>query len=112
VSKLKTDVANNTNFFSIIEFDGQDPTQQKSDPQYSVIQSAIAERTYEESGDYVIRPFNVDSLASANSATFFYELSSGTAYVRGNRVDRLNSTLIETPRATTTDFALDQIDFQ
>ena len=109
VSKLKTDVANNTNFFSIIEFDGQEPTQQKSGAQYAVIQSAIAERTYEESGDYVVRPFQLDTLPSSNSSTFYYELSSGVAYVRGYQIEKLNSTRIETDRATTTDFSTDKI---
>ena len=104
VSKTISDTANNTNFFAITQFDQNQPTQQKSDPQYAALQKALAERTYDESGDYVIRPFKLDTLPSANgnANTFDYEISSGTAYIRGNRIDKMNSVLINTVRATTT----------
>ena len=108
VSKTITDTTNNTNFFSIVQFDQNKPVQQKTDPQYSEIQTEIARSTYEESGDYTIRPFKLDT-RPVNSDKFDYELSSGTAYVRGYRVDIINSKLIEADRAKTTNTASSQI---
>ena len=46
VSKLKTDTANLINFFSIVEFDGRQPTIQKDNPQYAAIMDEFSKRTY------------------------------------------------------------------
>lgn len=110
VCKEKTDAANNIQFFSIVEFDGQSPTQQNDDPTYAAIGKAIADRTYEESGDYVVKPFNIETRNNdANSSTFFYEISPGIAYVRGNRIEKIGPTKVESPRGITTAYAENQI---
>jgi hypothetical protein len=50
----------------------------------------LAKRTYEESGDYFIKPFTAETrVNSSNSQSFFYEMSSGIAYVRGNRIEKI-----------------------
>ena len=110
VSKSRTDIANNTNFFAIVEFDDSIPTKQADDPVYSAIGKSIADRTYEESGDYVIKPFIIESRVNdANNQTFFYEISPGIAYVRGNRIEKLGTTKIETTRGIDYAYAMDQI---
>lgn len=110
VAKEKTDVANNKNFFTIIEFDGGLPVEQKDDPSYNKLQETLSSRTYEESGDYVLENFHIEPrINDANSSTFFYEISPGVAYVRGNRIEKLATTKILTDRAITTEYALNQI---
>lgn len=110
VAKTRDDAANNKNFFSIVEFDGQQPTQQNDDPAFSTLQQSLSRRTYEESGDYVIEPFKIESVVNeANSQTFYYEISPGVAYVRGNRIEKIGPTKVLAPRAIETEFALNQV---
>ena len=69
----------------------------------------MAKRTFEESGDYVIKPFQVDIQAhESNNSLFYYNASPGIAYVDGYRVELLSPrrTLVE--RAVTTNTAIDQ----
>jgi hypothetical protein len=109
VSKLKTDTSN-TNFFSIVEFDSNEPTQQRDITEYNAIQKELAKRTYEESGDYFIKPFTSETrVNSSNSQSFFYEMSSGIAYVRGNRIEKISTVNVEADRAIATEFAENQI---
>ena len=110
VSKLRTDSANNKTFFAIVEFDSNEPTEQNDDPQYNVVQQQFSRRTYEESGDYVIKPFQIETRTnSSNTQSFDYEVSTGIAYVRGNRIEKIGSTRVEAPRAITTEVAQNQI---
>lgn len=110
VSKTRSDSSNNTNFFSIIEFDGNQPTQQQDDPAYAALQKSMAGRTYDESGDYIIKPFQIETRVNeANSQTFYYEVSPGIAYIRGYKVEKIGPTKIEVPRATTTDVTQNMI---
>jgi len=110
VSKTRTDAANNKNFFAIVEFDANEPTEQKDKPEYSQLETQIARRTYEESGDYVIKPFRVESrVNAANTETFFYEVSSGIASIRGFRVEKVGATKLQATKASTTDYVQNQI---
>lgn len=105
------DTANTTpNFFPIVEFDGSSPTEQNDDPEYSRLQEKLSKRTWEESGDYVIEPFKIETLVnSANSQTFFYQISPGVGYVRGNRIEKVGITKIEAPRAIDTQYDLNKV---
>jgi len=110
VSKTRTDTANNKNFFAIVEFDGQEPTEQKDGPVYNALEQQLARKTYEESGDYVVKPFQIEAIPnSSNTQSFYYEVSSGIGYVRGFRIEKVGSTKVEAPRATTTEVAQNQI---
>ena len=91
---------------------------------YSIFKDELARRTYDESGDYYIRPFAVDIRESLNDRIgnkgvylpgqltqdgntpsddlFSLQISSGKAYVRGYEIDKISSTSvdIEKPRTT------------
>lgn len=109
ISKTRADVSN-TNFFAIVEFDGTTPTEQKDQPVYNVLEQQLARKTYEESGDYTIYPFQVETRVNAsNSQSFYYEISPGVAYVRGYRIEKVGTTLVEAPRATTTKVSQNQL---
>lgn len=106
VAKTRSDSSNNTTFFAIVEFDGQQPTQQKDNAEYNALLDQLSVRTYEESGDYVIRPFQIETRVNeANSQSFYYEISSGIGYVRGKRIEKIGTTKVEAPRATNTAIA-------
>jgi len=89
--------------------------EQKS--QYNIIKDYMAERTYDESGDYTVEPFNVSVNNSlndrlGNNGLFFnteiteqrnspsedlmcLKISPGKAYVRGYDVEKISTTIID-----------------
>lgn len=109
VAKTRSNSTNSTNFFAITEFDGGEASQKQIDPVYNKLGEEFARRTLEESGDYVVKPFQVDSYQSANASTFLYDVSPGIAYIRGYRVELIGSKTVETERAITTEVNQNQV---
>lgn len=99
-------------FLPILEFDGGDGhiVEKNRDPQLSTLGDQMAKRTAEESGDYVIKPFQISTEpVTGNTQSFFYRTSSGIAYVDGYRVEFLHGRSVEAPRATTTEWLNNQV---
>lgn len=111
------DASNNSitipsNFLPVVEFDGGDGriVELQKDPQLSRLGDILATRTREESGDYIVKPFQVDVTAhESNNFTFYYNASPGIAYIDGYRVELLSPRKIEVDRAITTNTFSDQI---
>ena len=68
---------------------------------YNRINDIIAQRTKEESGNYIVEPFTV-SYDSADASNLQLTVSEGTAYVNGYRVNNPTPTKISVPRSTDT----------
>lgn len=101
-----------TNFLPVVEFDGGDGriVELQRDPQLSTLGDILATRTREESGDYIVKPFQVDVTAhESNNFTFYYNASPGIAYIDGYRVELLSPRKIEVDRAITTNSISDQV---
>jgi len=76
---------------------------QESDA-YNKINELLALRTSEESGDYVVDPFQIHfEDATANDSTLELIVSAGTAYVNGFRVDNPSAIKLNVPRPQETD---------
>jgi hypothetical protein len=97
---------------------------QKTTTDYSIIANELARRTYAESGDYYVTPFDVSvkeslnnglgnrgifnagqftyggSTASDNLAV--YQVSPGKAFVRGYEIETISSTFLDLPKPRTT----------
>jgi hypothetical protein len=121
--KLLTD-DKNTDFVELLVVeDGQvKVAQQKT--QYNIIKDYLAKRTYDESGDYVVQPFDLllqDSLNDriGSDGIFFSDqltpsgntpsddlaclkIGDGIAYVRGYDVNKTGSTIIDVEKPRTT----------
>jgi hypothetical protein len=121
--KLISDL-NDTDFVELLRVeDGKIKIiEQKS--QYNIIRDYMAERTYDESGDYTVEPFNVSVNNSlndrlGNNGLFFntetteqkntpsedlmcLKISPGKAYVRGYDIEKISTTIIDVdkPRDT------------
>lgn len=84
-------------------------TKLQSTPIYSEIEEVLARRTYDESGNYIVRPFKVrvqdSQIDQANN--FALEISAGKAYVYGFEAENQSPTFIEIPRARNTKSKLD-----
>jgi hypothetical protein len=102
-AKLRSDTANNQNFFAIVEFeDNNRATEENTGEEgLNILRDVMALRTDEESGDYVVKQFAVETIVdSANSDLFYYQVSPGIGYVDGYRVEFKASKKVSAPRAT------------
>ena len=72
---------------------------------YSKIEELLALRTKEESGDYVVEPFivNVSDNDNGTDANLELNVSEGTAYVNGYRVENQSPVVLNLPRPVETE---------
>jgi hypothetical protein len=71
--------------------------------QYNKINDVLALRTKEESGNYIVRPFNISYDSDASDSTILnLKVSEGTAYVNGYRANQALPSIIEVNRARDT----------
>jgi hypothetical protein len=91
INKTSADVPDD--FLYIAEFSNGQPYKQNRQTVYNVIEKDIAQRSYEQAGDYVLDPFLVNTKSPtsfSNEATKFNVLiDPGTAYINGNRIQTL-----------------------
>jgi hypothetical protein len=99
------------NLFSVI--DGK-VIELNERPTYNIIRDEIARRTMDESGDYYVRGFNTiveEHLDSGNGGYLSYDrggnpmllsvqVEPGTAYVKGYEVNKLVTSFLDVPKAT------------
>jgi len=110
VAKNKADIGSDSDFFPIVEFGEETkPVKQNTEPEYNILGEEFAKRTFEESGDYYIKPFVVTTKNHEQSSKFYYTVDKGIAYVKGERIETINKIDIEAPRNTETKFYNDNI---
>lgn len=94
----------NSEFFTIVDFAQGSPYKQNGSTVYATIGDMIAQRTYEESGNYVLDPFTLTTKDSANTARagskFNIYIDPGLAYINGYRVKTSASYVAEIDKAT------------
>src|SRR6056300_861800 len=82
--------------------------------EYAVLEDTFARRTYDESGDYTVRPFDIDvreHLNSGNNRGIYTSgnggdatklavgLSPGKAYVKGYEIEKIGTTFVDVDKA-------------
>lgn len=112
----KNDEQDGDKFIRVAELTYGIPTTIVSQTEYNKIMDAMAQRTYEESGDYTVKPFSLKYIehkaatildpdgasVDGNEAYVRAFLSSGLAYVNGYRIDKPTETFFDVPKARTT----------
>ena len=94
-------------FYELLRVENGVITKQVSYPIYSELEKTLARRTYDESGDYVVKPFRVNISAntpagsSENTSTFLVNVEPGKAYVRGFEFETVGTQKIPAQRART-----------
>lgn len=96
-----TDALPSNNFFSLVEWQNGNPVRLKQQTAYSTLGREMARRTHEESGNYVVRPFNITT-EHGNTTHFNIVTSSGLGYIEGYRVENSDSLRIPVRRGTDT----------
>ena len=80
--------ANTSNFFSVVKFQDGVPNLIHTDPQFVRLGAELARRTYEESGNYIIDPFELTVTSNtSNVNNLVLEVDRGLGYVQGYRVE-------------------------
>jgi hypothetical protein len=117
--KLISDL-NDTDFVELLRVENGKIKIIEQKSQYNIIKDYMAERTYDESGDYTVEPFNVSVNNSlndrlGNNGLFFntetteqknkpsedlmcLKISPGKAYVRGYDIEKISTTIIDVPK--------------
>ena len=113
LAKRTLDSVDDSRFFELLRVENGIITKQVSYPIYSELEKTFARRTYDESGNYAVRPFrinlsaNTPAGASENTSTFIINVEPGKAYVNGFEFETIGTTKIPAPRARTTKSHLD-----
>ena len=88
-----------TQFIELARIEEGNLTKYDRFPIYSVLEDTLARRTYDESGNYTVRPFKLAlETSTANSANMSLILSPGKAYVYGYEYETVASTTINIPK--------------
>jgi len=125
LSKKSTDDYNDSDFVEVLKVVNGDKRKIQEKSSYNIIQDYMAERTYEESGNYTVAPFNIkinNSLNDrlGNAGVYFADqktdegatpsddlaclrVGGGTAYVRGYQIDTGNTTILDVPKPRDTE---------
>lgn len=108
LAKRRLDSVDDSRFFELLRVENGLITKQVKYPIYSEIEKTLARRTFDESGDYTVKPFSI-SLASntACSNVFVVNIEPGKAYVKGFEFETQGTQKIEVPKARTTNTSID-----
>lgn len=94
-----------TQFVEIAQIQGGVPLKIVETPIYAAIGDELARRTFDESGDYIIKNFPITITDSAaNSAYANISLGAGKAYIKGYEFGTGAPTVISVPKPRTTKF--------
>ena len=96
-----------SDFLEIIRIVNGQTVKKELYPQYAVIEDTLARRTYDESGNYTVEPFDLNMtyrnvVGGITGATLSAELGQGKAYIFGYEFETQGTTVLTLPRARTT----------
>lgn len=125
LSKKNIDDLDTDSFVEILRVKNGAPQFFNENTQYNLIRDELARRTFDESGNYFVKPFSLfvrDSLNDRirNQGVYFegqrtvqgnnpsedsmvYQIGPGKAYVGGYDVETISPTLIDVPKTRTTE---------
>ena len=102
------------NFYELLRLSSGVLQNQVRTTEYAVLEDTLARRTFDESGDYVVRPFDIDvreHLSSGNNRGIYTSsnggdatklavgFSPGKAYVKGYEIDTIATTFLNVDKA-------------
>jgi len=126
ISLMKKDLddTNDQNFIEIARVQGGELQTFVQDTQYNLINDTLAARTYDESGDYYVKPFEVFAKESLNDQIgnkgiytseqktqqgnipsddlMVMQISPGKAYVKGYAIEKISTGFIDVPKPRST----------
>lgn len=104
LAKRALDSEDDAKFIQIAKVEDGVIRSQVKTPIYSEIEEVMARRTYDESGNYIVKPFvlKVEESTQDPANNFTLTISPGKAYLYGFEVENQSETRIEIPRSRST----------
>src|SRR6056300_868572 len=114
LTKKPLSSTDDNNFYELLRLSSGTLQNQVRTTEYAVLEDTLARRTYDESGDYVVKPFEIDvreHLALGNNRGIYTSanggdatklavgFSPGKAYVKGYEIDTIATTYIDVDKA-------------
>ncbi len=120
LAKYELDSVVDSSFVELMRINGGEVVKQVEHTTYNIVEDTLARRTYDESGDYVVRPYDIDIRENLKTATnngvyaatdvtvqnhapsedmLAVGFSQGKAYVRGYEVSNLGVSFIDLDKA-------------
>lgn len=108
LSKRLLSSTDDSRFFELLRIENGVVTKQVEYPMLGNIEKTLARRTYDESGDYTVRPFKVTvSDDPANTSTFLVNIEPGKAYVKGFEFETISTVRMVADKARSTNTSTD-----
>jgi hypothetical protein len=105
LAKRTLSSVDDSRFFELLRVENGVVTKQVSYPIYSELEKTLARRTYDESGNYAVKPFRINLSANTppglaeNTQSFIINVEPGKAYVKGFEFETIGTTKIPANRA-------------
>lgn len=105
-TRLLTDVNEvDPNFVEFVRVDEGEIVSEVKNPKYNELEHEFARRTYDESGSYTVRPFQISFEDHETDDTKVnVVLDAGKAYVFGYEMETIGKTVLEIDKARDTEF--------
>ena len=103
-ASTELDKSADENFIELMRVENGQKTKEVKYPLYGEIEKTLARRTFDESGDYTVRPFGlqlVDNIGG-NTELLSAGLEPGKAYVKGYEYENISTTFLDIDKARTT----------
>jgi hypothetical protein len=91
-------VVDEAQFFELMRVEEGAITKQVKYPIYAELEKTLARRTFDESGDYTVRPFRASVQNGSDSNNYTISIEPGKAYVKGFEFETLGTLKIDAPK--------------
>jgi Domain of unknown function (DUF4815) len=96
-----SELAEQQDFVELVRYATGEVIKKFDQTQYPELVKLFAQRTYDERGNYIVKPFSI-SMREKDDTTLIAELGSGKAYVFGHEYESVFRDQIEVPKARST----------
>ena len=91
-------VVDESKFFELMRIENGVITKQVKYPVYAELEKSLARRTYEQSGDFTVRPFRATITDGVDANNYTISIEPGKAYVKGFEFETLGTVKVDVPK--------------
>lgn len=91
-------VVDEAQFFELMRVEQGAITKQVKYPIYAELEKTLARRTFDESGDYTVRPFRASIQNGSDANNYTISIEPGKAYVKGFEFETIGTVKIDAPK--------------
>jgi hypothetical protein len=88
-------IVDEAQFFELMRLENGIITKQVKYPVYAELEKTLARRTFDESGDYTVRPFRATILDGSDANNYVISIEPGKAYVKGFEFETIGTVKVE-----------------